>query len=124
MISGVGIDMVSVNRIAEKVSKPAFRQAVFTESEIDYCEAANHKMQHYAARFAIKEAFLKATGKGLMYDIDVLKYMEVYHKAEGQPALRLTGTFETLQKTERWTDIHVSVSHENDHAIAIVILEK
>lgn len=124
MIAGLGIDMVSISRITEKVNKVDFRQAVFTESEVEYCEAAHAKMQHYAARFAIKEAFLKATGKGLAYDIDTLKQIEVYNKPEGQPAIRLTGTFEALQQTEHWMNIHVSVSHENDHAIAIVILEK
>jgi holo-[acyl-carrier protein] synthase len=123
MIAGIGIDMVSISRLGAKISKPEFKQAVFTENEIQYCESNANKEQHYAARFAIKEAFLKATGKGLAYDVDTLKQIEAYHKPEGQPAIRLTGVFETRQKTEGWT-IHVSVSHENDNAIAIVILEK
>lgn len=124
MIAGTGIDMVSVSRMAEKVGKPDFKHAVFTRNEIQYCESAGNNAQHYAARFAIKEAFLKATGKGMAYDSDTLKQIEVYHKPEGQPAIKLTGAFEILQQTERWVNIHVSVSHENDHAIALVILEK
>lgn len=120
MIAGIGIDMVSINRISEKVSKPDFKQAVFTESEIQYCESTSNKMQHYAARFAVKEAFLKARGTGIAYDIDILKQIEVYHTPESKPAVRLLGTFET----ERWTNIHVSISHEGDNAVAIVILEK
>ena len=115
--------MVSVGMIVEKVTKPEFRQAVFTESEIQYCESTANKIQHYAARFAVKEAFFKAICKCLAYDIDTLKQIEVYHKPEGQPAIRLTGTFEIQQETEGWI-IHVSVSHENDNAIAMVILEK
>lgn len=123
MIAGVGIDMVSISRIGEKVNKSEFKLAVFTADEIQYCESTANKFQHYAVRFAAKEAFLKATGKGLAYDIDTLKHIEIFHKPEGHPAIRLTETFETLQKTEGWI-VHVSVSHENDNAIAMVILEK
>lgn len=124
MIAGVGIDLVSVSRIAEKVSKVAFRDAVFSEAEISYCESAGNKMQHYAARFALKEAFLKATGKGLSYDIDNLKQIEVYHETDGKPAVKLSGSFEIMKQTEKWLNVHVSITHEGDQAMAIVILEK
>ncbi len=124
MIAGVGIDTVSISRIAEKVSKVSFRDAVFTDQEIAYCEPATNKMQHYAARFAVKEAFLKATGKGLAYDIDRLKDIEVYHEQDGQPAIKLSGSFESMKSTEKWNGIHISITHEGDHATAIVILEK
>ena len=124
MIAGVGIDLVAISRIAEKVSKVAFREAVFSEAEISYCESASDKMQHYAARFAVKEAFLKATGKGLSYDIDTLKLVEVYHETDGKPAIKLSGTFEAMKHTEKWLSIHVSITHEGDQAMAIVILEK
>lgn len=124
MIAGVGMDMVSISRIAEKVSKTSFRDAVFTDTEIAYCETAAHKMQHYAARFAVKEAFLKATGKGLSYDIDKLKGIEVCHEIDGRPVIKLNGLFETIKDKEKWVGIHVSITHEGDHAMAIVILEK
>lgn len=124
MIAGLGIDMVSIGRIAEKVNKPEFKQAVFTEGEIRYCESAANKMQHYAVRFAAKEAFLKATGKGLSYDINGLKEIEVFHEPNGHPAIKLNGSFEVMKNRENWIGIHVSMTHEGDHATAIVILEK
>lgn len=124
MIAGVGIDMVSINRIAEKVGKADFKQAVFTKSEIQYCEGAGSKMQHYAARFAAKEAFLKATGKGIAYDIDNFQHIEICHGPEGQPGINLSGVFETMKHAEHWVRIHVSITHEGDFATAVVILEK
>lgn len=124
MIAGVGIDMVSISRIADKISNAAFKQAVFTEGEIQYCETAGNKMQHYAARFAVKEAFLKATRKGLLYDIDNFLKIEVYHEPGGQPMIKLSGSFEIMKTKEKWNCIHVSITHEGDHAAAIVILEK
>lgn len=124
MIAGTGIDMVAISRITEKVGKATFREAVFTEEEIAYCESAVNKMQHYAARFAVKEAFLKATGKGLLYDIDNLKNIEVYHEPDGNPMIKLSGLFEVLKTKEKWIGVHVSITHEGDYATAIVILEK
>lgn len=124
MIAGVGIDMVSISRMTEKMSKPEFKRTVFTEHEIQYCEAAHNSAQHFSARFAVKEAFLKAVGKGMEYDSDVFHQIEVYHEPGGQPAVRLTGSYQTIRQTEHWAHIHVSITHEGDYAMAIVILEK
>ena len=63
MIAGIGIDMIEVDRVAGKIGKDeGFRELVFSETEIEYCEPKANKYQHYAARFAAKEAFLKAIG--------------------------------------------------------------
>jgi holo-[acyl-carrier protein] synthase len=60
MVAGVGIDMIEVDRMAVKIEKGSgFRELVFSEKEIAYCEPKAHKFEHYAARFAAKEAFLK-----------------------------------------------------------------
>lgn len=121
MIAGLGIDMVSVSRLAEKIQKGnGFKETVFTAGEIAYCEAAAETMRHYAARFAAKEAFLKATGKGLAYDLEKLKHIEVVHDEEGKPRVVLGSYF----ANPAWHSIHLSLSHEGDHAIAIIILEQ
>ncbi|MBK7098524.1 MAG: 4'-phosphopantetheinyl transferase superfamily protein [Sphingobacteriales bacterium] len=63
MITGVGIDIIEVERVASKIGKEqGFREMVFSKEEIDYCESKTHKFEHYAARFAAKEAFFKALG--------------------------------------------------------------
>ena len=65
MIFGIGTDLIEVARIAEKMEKKAgFKELVFSADEIIYCEARTFKYEHYAARFAAKEAFLKALGTG------------------------------------------------------------
>jgi holo-[acyl-carrier protein] synthase len=125
MIAGIGIDMVSVERIGSKILKEnGFREAVFSEAEIEYCEKTADKMQHYAARFSAKEAFLKATGKGLLLGVDVVKNIEVHSDESGKPMIRLSGQLEELKVKAQWTSVHVSLSHEGDNAIAIVIIEK
>ena len=65
MIFGIGTDLIEVERVAEKMEKKAgFKELVFSADEIIYCEARTFKYEHYAARFAAKEAFLKAIGTG------------------------------------------------------------
>lgn len=123
MIVGIGIDLVSVSRISEKIKGEAFINKVFSPGEIKYCESAANKSQHYAARFAVKEAFLKATGKGLLADLD-LKNIEVIKDSSEKPALKLSGAFKKMPDAEGWSAIHVSLSHEGDSAVAIVIIEK
>ena len=65
MIAGLGTDMIEVERIKAKIEKDqGFRELVFSELEISYCESMAKKYEHFAARFAAKEAFLKALGTG------------------------------------------------------------
>jgi holo-[acyl-carrier protein] synthase len=123
MIVGVGIDLVSVTRISEKIKSRAFVEKVFSQVEIDYCESSSKKEQHYAGRFAAKEAFLKATGKGLGLGYD-LKDITVVRDEWEKPGIQLSGDFKTIQLTEGWNSIHISLSHEGDNAVAIVIIEK
>jgi len=79
MIGGIGIDMIEVNRIAESIGKDSgFRELVFSPSEIAYCEKKTNKFEHYAARFAAKEAFYKALGEGWMANT-AFSEIEVFH---------------------------------------------
>ena len=123
MIVGIGIDLVSVSRISEKIKSDAFIDKVFSAVEIKYCESTANRGQHYAARFAVKEAFLKATGKGLLADLD-LKNIEVIKDSSEKPVLTLSGAFKKMQNVQGWSAIHVSLSHEGDSAVAVVIIEK
>jgi holo-[acyl-carrier protein] synthase len=121
MIAGIGIDSVDVTRIAEKIRKEDFKQKVFSAKEIEYCEKNAHPEQHFAARFAGKEAFLKAAGTGLGVSYE-LSQIEILHNEKGVPAISFHGEFEKF--TAGIKNIHISISHTSSLAMAIVILEK
>lgn len=121
MIFGVGIDSVKVDRIAEKMERPEFMEKVFSKNEIDYCSKNTHPAEHYAARFAAKEAFLKAIGSGLGISYD-LKQIEVVHNDNGAPELILHGEFENLRSN--WNKVYLSLTHTDSVACAIIILEQ
>lgn len=124
MIVGTGIDIIEVARVAEKVNKDnGFRDKVFSKNEIEYCETGGNREQHYAVRFAVKEAFLKATGGGLTLGYDLYE-IEVLNGDKGQPYVSLQGNFKTLAGQHGWNKIHVSLSHVQSMACAIVIIEQ
>lgn len=123
MITGIGIDLIEVERVAVKISKEAgFRELVFSKNEIDYCETKTNKHEHYAARFAAKEAFLKAIGTGWVNGT-AFNEIEIVNDANGKPELILSGeTKKTLHFPET-KKISISISHLKTTASAIVIIE-
>ena len=122
MIKGVGTDIVDVARMREKIEKDGgFRQFVFSPEEIDYCGRQTYPAEHYAARFAAKEALLKALGTGWANGI-AFHEISVEHDEKGRPVFRFLGeTAATMEKTGHMA-YHVSLSHERDKAIAFVII--
>jgi holo-[acyl-carrier protein] synthase len=123
MISGIGTDLIEVARVADKISKEnGFRELVFSKNEIVYCESKTNRFEHYAARFAAKEAFLKALGtgwdKGLFWN-----EIEILNNEIGKPILSLLGqTAKTVNLANNST-IFVSLSHLKSVASAMVIIE-
>ena len=123
MISGVGTDIIEVDRIAEKISRgQGFRELVFAEVEISYCEQMAHKYQHYAARFAAKEALLKALGTGWISGT-AFNEMIVERDENGRPFFIFTGTTAATLGKMGLGKISVSLSHVKTTATAIVIIE-
>ena len=123
MILGIGIDMIEVERVSEKVGKnQGFREMVFSPAEIAYCEAKTNKYEHYAARFAAKEAFLKAAETGWINEFD-LSEIEVINDGNGKPSLHLCGRTAQAFAAKGSLRISVSLSHLKSIASAIVILE-
>ena len=123
MLVGIGIDMIEVNRVAEKIGKESgFRELVFSPKEITYCESKTHPFEHYAARFAAKEAFLKAVGTGWTSGT-AFNEIEVLNDEKGSPVLLLSGetalTFQPLQLKK----IAVSLSHLKSIAAAVIVIE-
>lgn len=123
MIYGIGTDMIEVRRIQDVMERDfGFREKIFTEIEIAYCEQMKTKFQYYAARFAAKEAFLKALGTGWRFGITFVD-IEIFHNELGKPFIRLTGKAKELAGIEGIIRIHVTLSHLKDVASAVVILE-
>lgn len=115
--------MIEVARVGEKVSRDnGFREKVFSVRECQYCDSRKDKDQNYAARFAAKEAFLKATGKGLSIGYDLCE-IEVVSDALGKPGMSLHGNFKKLALENGWNKIHLSLSHVQAMACAVVIIE-
>ena len=123
MIIGSGIDIIEVERVAHRVgSDNGFREYVFSKDEIEYCDSKAFPFQHYAGRFAAKEAFLKAIGKGWSSGL-ALNEIEVFNSPDGRPQLRLCGQTEKELAHLGIRSVHLSLSHLKSIATAIVILE-
>jgi len=124
MIAGIGIDLIDVERVEDRVSSGnGFREYVFSAHEIEYCEAMTNKYQHYAARFSAKEAFLKALGTGWIGDI---KFNEIEVRQDGstRPEIQLYGDTLNHYTNLNFGKISLSLTHIKHVAAAIVIIEQ
>ncbi|MBN1223867.1 MAG: holo-ACP synthase [Candidatus Aminicenantes bacterium] len=123
MIVGIGTDIIEVARIKKLIDgQERFKKRIFTASEIAYCERKKNKAQNYAARFAAKEAFLKAIGTGLRQGIS-FKEIEVVNNEHGKPEIFLYGTAKEFTLKMGVTNIQVSLSHLGEMAVAVVTAE-
>jgi len=124
MIIGLGIDIVEVYRIRDTIARtPRFLARVYTAGEREYCESKGKAAaQSFAARFAAKEAFLKALRTGwrgkLAWD-----EIEVVVDEGGSPRLSVKGAAARALAETGADRVHLSISHTSEHAIAEVILE-
>lgn len=124
MIFGTGIDIVAISRFERFVEENnlALFQRLFTTGELEYCATRKRSAQHYALRFAAKEAFLKALGTGLRGSLS-WRDMEVVHDANGKPELKLSGEAERRFVNKGLGKCFLSLSHDGGCAVASVILE-
>ncbi|MEO6722703.1 MAG: holo-ACP synthase [Ferruginibacter sp.] len=124
MVTGLGMDMIEVDRIAHKIGKgQGFKELVFSAKEIDYCESKANKYEHYAARFAAKEAFFKALGTGWLNGT-AFNEVEIAHDEKGKPVISLSGETSVTIKALGYTKISVSLTHLQTIAAATVIIEQ
>jgi holo-[acyl-carrier protein] synthase len=123
-VAGVGIDMIEVERVQSSIAKEqGFRELVFSAKEIAYCESKTNKYQHYAARFAAKEAFFKALGTGWLKDT-AFNEIEVTNDENGKPILGPIGESAAVINRNGALKISVSLTHLKTMASAVVIIEK
>ena len=124
MIAGIGSDIVETERVAEKIAKnQGFREYTFSAAEIAYCESNKYKSEHYAGRFAAKEALLKAFGIGILGEL-ILHEIEVINEASGKPTFNFLGATASFIQAQNITAIHLTLSHIKSVAIAFVVVEK
>ena len=121
MVEGVGIDIAEVTRIRKSIEEygDLFTDKVFTQAEKAYCVEKPLPYQHFAARFAAKEAFSKATGTG-WDDSFSWHEVEVVNEPSGKPVLRLSG--EALRGFGQ-KHVFLSLSHSGDYVAAVVVIE-
>ena len=125
MIISVGIDIVEVYRIRRTIERtPRFVERVFTAKERDYCNSKGVvAAQHFAARFAAKEAALKALKTGWRGAI-AWQDIEVCGDENGAPFLEISGEARKIFDSLGAVNSHLSLSHTTEHAIAQVIFER
>ncbi len=125
MVYGICTDIVDISRFERFVREgnDQIIERLFTAAEREYCGARRHSAQHYALRFAAKEAFVKALGTGLRDGLS-WQQMEVANDSLGKPELRLSGRAAELFAEHSLSRIFLSLSHDGNSAVAMVVVER
>ncbi|MBU1370556.1 MAG: holo-ACP synthase [Bacteroidetes bacterium] len=123
MIFGIGTDIIEVARMERHLSNSdALRNKLFTEREQAYADNKASTYQHYAARFAAKEAFFKALGTGYRFGMAFCE-IEVINDELGKPVIHAHGKVKLYIDKQGIKSIHLSISHVKEMANAFVVLE-
>ncbi len=123
MIFGIGTDIIEVERVAKMVARGRqYLETIFTNQEIKYCETKAKKSEHYAARYAAKEATLKAIGTGWR-DGFAFSDIEVINDRLGKPQVFLHGKVRRFFDRKQIRQISISLSHSKESAVAMIVLE-
>ncbi|NOZ68178.1 MAG: holo-[acyl-carrier-protein] synthase [Deferribacteres bacterium] len=123
MIYGIGIDIVKIGRIRRASEKwgRKFLEKFLSQDEISYCSEKNDPYPSMAARFAAKEALIKAIGAKIIIN---MKDIEVVNDEAGRPLIRPGRRLEEYFREEKIRHCHLSLSHEKEFGVACVVLEK
>lgn len=120
-IQGIGVDVIDLQRIRRTIEEmgDAFVRKLFTEAEIAYCQAKKSPHQHFAARFAAKEAVSKAlqTGWGGVFR---WKDVEVVNEPSGAPKVLLHNDLARVLKD---STVHLTISHTENTVVAFAVIE-
>jgi holo-[acyl-carrier protein] synthase len=122
-VRGIGIDVVRISRMREVIGRweERFLRRVFTDGEITYCRSRRDPVPHFAARFAAKEAGLKALGTGLRLGIQ-WRELEVVREPGEAPTLVLSGRSREIGTSRGGGRMLLALSHDGDYAIAEAVL--
>lgn len=124
MIVGIGIDLAEVSRVREAIERHGrrFVERIYTASEISYVERKANRYERYAARFAAKEAGMKAIGTGWRRGVRWQDF-EVTNLPSGRPTLQLHGAAAQIADSLGVRNIALSLTHTAEQGLAIVVLE-
>jgi len=123
MITGIGTDIVQINRMENWLTNQKLLERYFHPDELNLASSRiNSTAQTLAARFAAKEAFGKALGTGLK-EIS-LKDIIIYNDESGKPEIKLSGTAQKAFEKSGADKVHLSLSHEKENAIAMIVIER
>lgn len=124
MIVGIGSDLAEVGRIKRSLARwgDRFLNRVYTDRERAYAARKANAAERFAARFAAKEAGMKAIGTGWNFGV-TWKDFEVVNESSGRPTLRLNGVAKQIAATLGVRQISISLTHTAEIAFAVVILE-
>jgi holo-[acyl-carrier protein] synthase len=122
MVKGIGVDIIEIDRIRRSIERlgDRFLDKVYTPGEVLYCNGKAHRFQHYAARFAAKEALSKALSTGWAGEFR-WKDVEVMNEPSGQPRFTLHGA---LCERLAGVSIMLSLSHSDSHVVAMVLIQE
>ncbi len=121
-ILGIGTDIIECERIGRMVDKHGdhFVNRVFTEEEVRYCTERRNGDQHFAGRWAAKEAVLKALGTGWIAGIS-WQDVEISNEVSGRPLIRLYGGAAEIAQKRGIREIQISITHCVSHAVAFAV---
>ena len=114
----VGLDVIEIERIRRALERPGFRERCFTEAEREYCDSKVNPAQHYAARFAGKEAVGKALGSGVYFT-----WREIEIRGRPKPGVVLTGRTKAFAERVGARRIDLSMTHSRELAAAICVVD-
>ena len=110
----IGVDIVEINRISKQTQNARFLKRVYTPQEVSYCRARKNSAQHFAVRFAAKEAVWKAVGEPRLLHRDI----QVRNLPNGKPEVIFPKAFAKLARR-----VSISLSHGRDYAVAMAIFQ-
>lgn len=122
MVLGIGSDIIEVSRIEASINNHGqrFLDRIFTENEQAYCQKFRDSTRHFAGRFAAKEAIVKAFGTGISESISWLD-IEISNDEHGKPQVALSPKAQNLFNDPQ---LHLTISHCKEYAVAVAIWEK
>ncbi len=123
MVLGIGIDIIEIDRIKKSIENygDSFLNKIYTKTELDYCLSKKNKYQHFAARFAAKEAIYKAisTASGFSFE---WKDLEIYNEKNGMPRVKLLGKLSDFLGEDK--DLKITMSHSENYVTCFALLQK
>jgi holo-[acyl-carrier protein] synthase len=123
MILGIGVDIIEIDRIKSVIDRfdRRFLNKIYTENEINYCINKTNKYQHFAARFAAKEAIYKALSEAEQ-KLANWKNIEVFNQNNGLPIVKTYGKLKEYLSDDK--EIKLSISHSENYVVCFAVINK